>query len=161
MRCYLPVGRFSVHIIRLIPFSQCRDPGQTTPKHRADKGFQVDEFWEIRQHVLINRAAQTSILRTRVQHCQQIKKSLIVFHAQRSLEPGHDLSSLTRAIINDLLAVWCNLDKLAAAVFAIPGLSDKTFVAQGRGDTGQAWNCLLYTSPSPRDLSTSRMPSSA
>ena len=25
----------------------------------------------------------------------------------------------------------------------------------------RAWNCLLYTSPSPRDLSTSRMPSSA
>ena len=26
---------------------------------------------------------------------------------------------------------------------------------------GQHWYCLLYTSPSPRDLSTSRMPSSA
>ena len=26
---------------------------------------------------------------------------------------------------------------------------------------GQYQNCLLYTSPSPRDLSTSRMPSSA
>jgi len=26
---------------------------------------------------------------------------------------------------------------------------------------GQTWSCLLYTSPSPRDLSTSRMPSSA
>ena len=26
---------------------------------------------------------------------------------------------------------------------------------------GQEWSCLLYTSPSPRDLSTSRMPSSA
>ena len=25
----------------------------------------------------------------------------------------------------------------------------------------QSWLCLLYTSPSPRDLSTSRMPSSA
>ena len=25
----------------------------------------------------------------------------------------------------------------------------------------QMWSCLLYTSPSPRDLSTSRMPSSA
>ena len=25
----------------------------------------------------------------------------------------------------------------------------------------QRWRCLLYTSPSPRDLSTSRMPSSA
>ena len=26
---------------------------------------------------------------------------------------------------------------------------------------GLVWDCLLYTSPSPRDLSTSRMPSSA
>ena len=25
----------------------------------------------------------------------------------------------------------------------------------------EVWGCLLYTSPSPRDLSTSRMPSSA
>ena len=29
------------------------------------------------------------------------------------------------------------------------------------GDTVKIINCLLYTSPSPRDLSTSRMPSSA
>ena len=28
-------------------------------------------------------------------------------------------------------------------------------------DAAQNWICLLYTSPSPRDLSTSRMPSSA
>ena len=28
-------------------------------------------------------------------------------------------------------------------------------------DKTQLWDCLLYTSPSPRDLSTSRMPSSA
>ena len=28
-------------------------------------------------------------------------------------------------------------------------------------DEGAIWTCLLYTSPSPRDLSTSRMPSSA
>ena len=27
--------------------------------------------------------------------------------------------------------------------------------------TASAYDCLLYTSPSPRDLSTSRMPSSA
>ena len=27
--------------------------------------------------------------------------------------------------------------------------------------SGGSWSCLLYTSPSPRDLSTSRMPSSA
>ena len=30
-----------------------------------------------------------------------------------------------------------------------------------REGTGKINNCLLYTSPSPRDLSTSRMPSSA
>ena len=31
----------------------------------------------------------------------------------------------------------------------------------GVGDTVKIIDCLLYTSPSPRDLSTSRMPSSA
>ena len=30
-----------------------------------------------------------------------------------------------------------------------------------KSDNGQGLVCLLYTSPSPRDLSTSRMPSSA
>ena len=33
--------------------------------------------------------------------------------------------------------------------------------AQFGFDIGRRWGCLLYTSPSPRDLSTSRMPSSA
>ena len=32
---------------------------------------------------------------------------------------------------------------------------------RGRGGAGFPTGCLLYTSPSPRDLSTSRMPSSA
>ena len=38
-----------------------------------------------------------------------------------------------------------------------------TRIGQGqfRKDLIDYWNCLLYTSPSPRDLSTSRMPSSA
>ena len=31
----------------------------------------------------------------------------------------------------------------------------------GIGRAARTWDCLLYTSPSPRDLSTSRMPSSA
>ena len=35
-----------------------------------------------------------------------------------------------------------------------------TSAAQG-GISAALGNCLLYTSPSPRDLSTSRMPSSA
>ena len=40
-----------------------------------------------------------------------------------------------------------------------------TIAIGGRGGHGNAYylsnHCLLYTSPSPRDLSTSRMPSSA
>ena len=32
---------------------------------------------------------------------------------------------------------------------------------RGMGSSEGVFNCLLYTSPSPRDLSTSRMPSSA
>ena len=35
------------------------------------------------------------------------------------------------------------------------GITEMIFV------TGMSKSCLLYTSPSPRDLSTSRMPSSA
>ena len=39
----------------------------------------------------------------------------------------------------------------------------EAFVVAQRGDaaSGESRDCLLYTSPSPRDLSTSRMPSSA
>ena len=39
-------------------------------------------------------------------------------------------------------------------------LKDVDIRTLGSGSTG-AQGCLLYTSPSPRDLSTSRMPSSA
>ena len=45
-----------------------------------------------------------------------------------------------------------NVEKAKAAGADIVGLDD---LAE------QVKNCLLYTSPSPRDLSTSRMPSSA
>ena len=36
-----------------------------------------------------------------------------------------------------------------------------TLVARARSRKGQRYNCLLYTSPSPRDKRQSRMPSSA
>ena len=43
-----------------------------------------------------------------------------------------------------------------AMIVAGRALTPAAFAESLRGDT-----CLLYTSPSPRDLSTSRMPSSA
>ena len=36
-----------------------------------------------------------------------------------------------------------------------------TYVVCGQSDSGYLWTCLLYTSPSPRDRTRSRMPSSA
>ena len=38
---------------------------------------------------------------------------------------------------------------------------DELIVAQGRYQIGDVYFCLLYTSPSPRDATLSRMPSSA
>ena len=42
---------------------------------------------------------------------------------------------------------------------ALLGAKDQPFIHADM--TSQSKHCLLYTSPSPRDLSTSRMPSSA
>ena len=44
---------------------------------------------------------------------------------------------------------------------ATPGIYDRTVLVTANGPTTPLTTCLLYTSPSPRDLSTSRMPSSA
>ena len=50
---------------------------------------------------------------------------------------------------------WSGILLLPTAYLAIGGwLTGTTFVTSW-------YTCLLYTSPSPRDLSTSRMPSSA
>ena len=40
-------------------------------------------------------------------------------------------------------------------------LNDERFVVAAKSSALLQYVCLLYTSPSPRDLSTSRMPSSA
>jgi len=56
-----------------------------------------------------------------------------------------------------VLAFLDDLDPVAARIGAVNTISRQ-------GARLKGWNtdvCLLYTSPSPRDLSTSRMPSSA
>ena len=45
--------------------------------------------------------------------------------------------------------------------FTPPSWTDEGLAKFILGTDGQGRDCLLYTSPSPRDLSTSRMPSSA
>ena len=57
----------------------------------------------------------------------------------------------------DLDSIFTELDGRAREV-----LNGHGQVPEHVGEVVSAWwDCLLYTSPSPRDLSTSRMPSSA
>ena len=46
-------------------------------------------------------------------------------------------------------------------VLKTSGLPYDVVVGENAAKSDYLWACLLYTSPSPRDLSTSRMPSSA
>jgi len=67
-----------------------------------------------------------------------------------------------RAAIAGLLGVICFATEKPAEA-ANPGQEQvsKDFQKMVTLGAGQSVRCLLYTSPSPRDLSTSRMPSSA
>ena len=71
--------------------------------------------------------------------------TLGVATASAAFADGH-AKELTIAIVNN--GHMINMQKVAEAY------TEETGVALN-------WVCLLYTSPSPRDLSTSRMPSSA
>ena len=63
--------------------------------------------------------------------------------------------------LRDLLRAGASDNELLTAIQqAINHRAKDGFEAEARRK-GQASICLLYTSPSPRDLSTSRMPSSA
>ena len=50
---------------------------------------------------------------------------------------------------------------VAAGITATAGAANFTNCADRLKDVGLFQGCLLYTSPSPRDISGSRMPSSA
>ena len=94
--------------------------------------------------------------------------------AVRHLRPLYGNSEAKEFGPNKLTIVREILQGIAACVFDIHPASSDEFVnfieltdlpqltaAFTDGDGGHPSPCLLYTSPSPRDLSTSRMPSSA
>ena len=62
-----------------------------------------------------------------------------------------------------LLTEYNKSEGLIKHALAVEGVM--RYFARKRGEDEEKWGvigfCLLYTSPSPRDLSTSRMPSSA
>ena len=64
-------------------------------------------------------------------------------------------------ILDTLSSFTATFDGSSASIVSVA--NDTITMSDHRFITGQrvTYNCLLYTSPSPRDLSTSRMPSSA
>ena len=79
--------------------------------------------------------------------CSQVELNSIfnVFYSSWYSKVGDSLHFSSQAICHQQLSQHCQL----LAISHRPSLNERTFF------------CLLYTSPSPRDLSTSRMPSSA
>ena len=76
-----------------------------------------------------------------------------------AVEDGHGNTRVSRekAIKQE---VWKRIEDCLAKESTLKGLITGS-VKGGMTVDVQGINCLLYTSPSPRDLSTSRMPSSA
>ena len=61
--------------------------------------------------------------------------------------------------VDDSTIVCLNLDPIPIGVTSAE--AEYTYTWEHEDLNGNTTTCLLYTSPSPRDLSTSRMPSSA
>ena len=76
---------------------------------------------------------------------------------------GNQIDASTRAIMEALsVTEQINLPALnTAAVTALGTPAFGTVVYNSTEDAAQIYNCLLYTSPSPRDVEESRKPSSA
>ena len=69
------------------------------------------------------------------------------------------LNALNPEVLADLKAAFEAVDQETIRCIVLTGEGDKSFVAGA--DIGSMSTCLLYTSPSPRDVEESRMPSSA
>jgi len=75
------------------------------------------------------------------------------------VKPDGDLDGHPASSKVGLFEAFCR--KIVDMVKANPTLWRHTAIMISFDEGGGYWDCLLYTSPSPRDLSTSRMPSSA
>ena len=72
----------------------------------------------------------------------------------------HSTMIRTLRVVMPVLAVFL-LTGMFYMSRGVPELSEIPFASSELAARTQDEHCLLYTSPSPRDLSTSRMPSSA
>ncbi len=74
--------------------------------------------------------------------------------------PCWDLVALVDGV-SDAVEVWQHTDYYRGESFTIQAENEVSVTVEFAPGEAREYDCLLYTSPSPRDLSTSRMPSSA
>ena len=69
------------------------------------------------------------------------------------------ISVMVAMMVSLILATW--MTGVISIMVASQSILVPYFITTGLLDLRQGKNCLLYTSPSPRDATLSRMPSSA
>ena len=133
-------------------------PPPAPPKKLAEHGEAneaTDQIYETIQNAIVsvgaNQATQAAPTQTAVRADaeQSVATSVAITVEERE-------EKLAKAI--EELDVLIGIDDVKSEV---KGLINFLKVQAARKAAGLPENCLLYTSPSPRDLSTSRMPSSA
>ena len=75
------------------------------------------------------------------------------------LSKQKEIIPLKSAGLNPIVTTAREIDQRLSAIFK--ELSETAKVEEIHFFGAGCWNCLLYTSPSPRDATLSRMPSSA
>ena len=90
------------------------------------------------------------------------QKRLIFITKKQDGFEKRDKVSLINSKLNNFLLIKNSLNSIYEVVYKAKSHNKKLWLSEKYDDINKLnSSCLLYTSPSPRDLSTSRMPSSA
>ena len=133
--------------------------------------FQIDGIFDANQFQLIIGGAGFTPLGYREEHSLDLRIRQLAtgiaasdFVTETELQAASRLTQQTRDIAYLLIEVEPLLDDVQVSEEEIRGYYDDNairFMSEETVEIEYLEICLLYTSPSPRDLSTSRMPSSA
>ena len=138
----------------------CLDWGFQTP-FRISYCTKEKHHWRIH-----NRCIATKALCCCSAACQTCVPACVLCNRRRAMcAENHSMTTTEHAAATDVIARGrtgrsaSGCDSPAAPSASLP--RNHRPRARDADATKQSTGCLLYTSPSPRDLSTSRMPSSA
>ena len=125
-----------------------------------------DETVEVYAHLAVDPRKSDQMVRGTLQlpHGSGKTVRVIVFteNPEEALAAGAEEAGLDE-LIEKVTGGWIDFDVAISTTSAMKSVRKVARVLGPRGlmPNPKSGTCLLYTSPSPRDLSTSRMPSSA